>query len=156
MKKNLSAEIDKDVETIVEAFSKIGWSQEDTGYITKEFKGKEFGLSFSPDLLYYSEVHGKKGNQKRDPGYRVWIKGEFLGKNESEIIEKMDFLKEEFKKLPFQPFFDEDGYKGNFSRPKKNFQNRIGKEKVVYIENVESSFYLNPDYPEGYWENHVL
>lgn len=49
------------------------------------------------------------------------------------------------KKLPIKAFYDEDANWGYFSeRVREN------------LSSVEYSFYINPDIPEGYWENHTL
>ncbi len=48
-------------------------------------------------------------------------------------------------KLSIKPFKDEDAYLGYFS-----FEKNEACGELIF------SFYVNPDYPDGWWENHAL
>jgi hypothetical protein len=94
--------------------------------------------------LYYYE----NNNQS----IKIWIAFKFethkdsckYQENSGRLIKIANCLKEELKNLNLNSFKDEDAFCGIFSRPK--------------IDNdfVSFNFYLNKDYPQGYWYNHTL
>lgn len=55
-------------------------------------------------------------------------------------------IQNDLKQLNIKAFFDEDAFLYNFSRPEFN-QRR---------DSVSIKFYINKDYPDGYWENHTI
>ena len=68
---------------------------------------------------------------------RTWVKlREYMDK-------QIEFFVEKFVKNGWKMFHDEDSYRGYFSKEDKNGYTRL-------------KFYLNREYPKGYWQNHVL
>ena len=180
MKLNLDRIIDVDKEKVINAFKELGWVQEDIGYICTKiekdpyrFKKKpliekvavesltnisdtkaidsipgikdmtetmHLGIVVIPRILYYSD-RSNRGDQAV-----VWMKCRFESQSSDDLEIMIKHIKEEvIPKLPWKPFYDEDAHRNNFSRP---HQDRHGD----WI----AGFYLNPDYPKGWWENHTI
>jgi hypothetical protein len=160
---NLNDYMDKQLDFFIEKFKKIGWKQEDTHYIFKRVgfetnpsaRNKDykygFGIVFYAELLNYSEINNGKTEEVLTPWVVCRIQ---IDKNENikypidcpRLQKVVNFIKEEIKKIEWKPFYDEDAFKNNFSRPKI-------KENM---SSVEIKFYLNMEYPNGHWENHTL
>ena len=62
----------------------------------------------------------------------------------SDVLKELkEYVKEKF---PWKPFYDEDACHGIYSR-----------QCSAYIRDwTKYVFYINPDYPTGWWENHCL
>jgi len=73
---------------------------------------------------------------------------ERLNMDGSEKITKKsaDLLKRLLKDIKINRIHDEDGCNGFFSKDRSN---PTLKDEVAYC-------YINPDIPDGYWENHLL
>ena len=162
MNTNFYSEVENEIEFFVDKFKLIGWNQEDTAYLTKKLpfttnptaKNDEWqhsiGLVLYPIILSYYEKQPVRGYATK-----IWIQCRVgidynpLVKYPAECprLKKVtDFLKEEINKIGYKSFYDEDSYNGNFSQPE--YKQNLGEIRV--------SFYLNKDYPDGYWENHTL
>ena len=97
----------------------------------EEWKTK-IGLVFYPELLSY----GKQTTP--------WICVRFELEGDQAIARDLcKWLVEKFKSIAYTPFMDEDA-KWNYFRTEE----RKGYTKY--------KMYVNPDYPQGYWENHTL
>jgi hypothetical protein len=171
---DLSNYINKDISRVIYAFKSVGFSHEDENYIVTNIERNpnlftnevlvEKYIS-EPENLYGEIVFGEKSIKKLenilyfgillrpkilsyDNKQIVWIECRIVRDDEEELYRMINYLKEDvFPKLPFQPFFDEDAFKGNFSRIEEH------KEKGTWYS---TEFYVNPDYKDGYWENHVI
>lgn len=171
MRINLRNELNLDIETIVKMFIEDGWVQEDEAYILKDcgiethpgarnvdYRTK-LSITFSPELLHYSESHTpstydlSKAKKTLQHTTTPWIKGSILIRDDETVTRPSDnerlrevakWLKTEILKMPIKPFHDEDAYMGYFKRPEKT------------SEFIRLSFYMNPSYPEGYWQNHTI
>ena len=156
---NLWNDMKKQLDFFINKFKEIEWKQEDTYYIFKkvnflvnpEARNNDykygFGIVFYSDLLSYTE------NNKYI--LTPWVCGKISIENNPNIKYPVDcprldkvanFIKEELKKINWKPFYDEDSFKGIFSKP----------ELRKNTENIEIKFYLNKEYPKGYWQNHTL
>jgi len=170
MRINLLGEVISDIEKVIKMFTDIGWSRVDENIIekncglelfpdAKDSRKSIMTIYFKPSLLEYTEVSmnsvydlvlSKKTTMST---LTPWIEGsilvyddestKYISQNER-IIEAGKYIKEIIKSLPVKPFHDEDAFLGYFKRPEKN------------SEFVRFSFYINPSYKEGYWENHTL
>jgi hypothetical protein len=108
----------------------------------------------SPEFLSYFYV---KNKDRKNGKYVLipWLKCTFsvsydktakYPQDEKRVRDIVGWVREHIvDKMPYKAFYDEDAYAGNFSWKKKD-----------NARFLEFSFYVNPDYPEGYWENHVL
>lgn len=157
---NLRTAIDDEIEWHVQNFISLGWVQEDISYLTKNIgivtnpdsKNEEWktsiGFVLYPELLEYTVRENVDGKRRIEPTTCPWICGRItMTKDENEkyqiyskrVNEVAEYMKEELKKLPIKPFYDEDAFHGVFSRPKDKLNGFI-----------EFSFYINKDYPKGY------
>jgi len=141
--------MDLQIDFFVQKFVEIGWDQEDTSYIFKrtsfltnsaarnEDYQYGFGIVFYSEFLEYEE----EGQDLLIP----WVAGKIEIENPTEEILKnvTDFIKEEVEKIGWNMFHDEDSYRGYFSKENKNGWTQL-------------RFYLNQEYPKGYWQNHTL
>jgi len=138
MKIDLFSEIEKDIKRIIRIFVERGNStQEDYNFIRTPFG---VGITFNPKLLCYREIYSDKLVSK------IWIEGriEVSEDRKNAVAVKM---KEYLKEIGLRTFRDEDAFYGIYSHP----------EKIDDWERfVRFSFYVNPDYPDGCWDNHVL
>jgi hypothetical protein len=136
MKINLASEIEKDIEVIEDMLIALGFDYLDDRVLEYlSFVGDEdFTIYLQPEILTYTR--GGKG-VPIETRYEVWIGCSVEGDN----VEKLAVtLKEILKKATIKPFKDEDAFIGIFSKK----------------DDHEMVCYFNPDYPEGYWQNHVL
>lgn len=95
-------------------------------------------INLLPEFLFYFNDHVEENTMT------MWVKCQVQCKQEDLDVTVLKF-KELFSALPYKPFKDEDAYYGYFSRPKTDVD---GFTKIA--------FFLNPDYPSGWWENHTL
>jgi len=156
---NLREVMEDQLDFFVKKFIENGWKQEDLHYVNKrvgfltnpDAKNDDckygFGIVFFTELLGYSE----DGVNMLTP----WVVGRIsIDKNPDvkypsdcpKLQKVTEYMKKEFKKLGLKPFYDEDAFYGNFSRP----------EPRQNTGDVTIKFYINMDYPDGYWENHTL
>ena len=120
----------------------------------EEWKTK-MGIVFYPDLLSYRDTYIKRGNpeihEASNSVYRAsnvtvpWICVRFELEGEANNISRdlCKWLVDIFKEIGYRPFMDEDA----------SFMHFRKEEKRGY---TKYKMYVNPDYPEGYWENHTL
>ena len=151
MKTNISSSAEKEIQTIIEKLinkytdteqSDIGYIEISTPFLTnpdarnEEWKNK-IGLSFYPELLSYSE----EGEDVTIP----WICVRLELENPDSKIEGdlLKWIENRFSEIENKPFYDEDAYRGNWRKEERRGWNKY-------------KMYINPDYPEGYWENHTL
>jgi len=104
-----------------------------------------FSITLKARILYYSESNPALTTSDIS---KIWIGCEcypfdvVLNKVGLEGFAKM--LKEDYISLiDIKPFGDQDAYFGMFSKKDNGAYSRI-------------TFYLNPYYENGYWENHTL
>lgn len=139
MNVNLLSAWEYNLKSTAEAFVNVGFKREDyqilTNHIANEFK---LTVGLGPALLFHSF--------KKKEGLYLWVKCEFsvfADKFGAAISNLLTLIKS--NKLGMNPFYDEDAYRNYFTQPKTtNSLNQI------------CSFYLNPDIPEGTWENHTI
>lgn len=157
-KTNLYEETTNDIKTVADLLVKGGFEQEDEWYftidtpfiVTPDAKNEEWKTKISlvlfTDLLSYSSNYKeeyKSVGQQLTP----WVvcRTEIENGQEHEEIKKiLEWLKnkiEESTKL--KPFQDEDAYLMYWKKEE-------GKDYTKY------SCFINPSYPEGWWENHTL
>ncbi len=150
-KVNISEEMDKEISDLMEALLKNEeFEMFDEGYIeiktpfeinpdskNPEWKNK-VGMVFFPELLTY----GNRDEVQRTPwiACRISLEGE---RDELKDGELLKWLISMIEKSGYKPFMDEDARWNHWKEEKKNGY-------------TEYSCFVNPDYPEGHWENHTL
>jgi hypothetical protein len=124
------------------------------GARNEEWKTK-IGVVFYPELLSYTDNYIKRGNPEiHPPGHPVyrgsnvtvpWICVRFELENDGQKVARdvCKWLVGIFKEIGYPPFMDEDASFNFFSKEERN-----GYTKY--------KMYVNPSYPDGYWENHTL
>lgn len=163
MNQNFDIQIEEETQYFVDKFLAIGWKCEDGTFFSKKTdfivnpsarnhdSKHSIGIIFSQNFLSYYKRDGEKSGYVKE----IWIKGIVRIEENKEVKypeecprlqQVVKFLKEEFKKADIKPFYDEDAFMGNFTKPevKKN------------LGQVSISFYVNKDYPKGWWANHTL
>lgn len=139
IKLNLKPWMDSELFYFIEKFRSHGWKQEDVHYVTKitHLQEWELGIVFYLELLEYTE----NGEGCIAP----WIVGmlEVETTDHVKLREYTDFILDELNKMDIKPFHDEDAFMGYFS-------------KEDHKGWTELKFYINQNYPDGYWENHTL
>jgi len=148
MKTDISREIYKEIEGLISKLVseyKDDTKQIDEMYIemSTEMRERSIGLVFYPKLLTY----GNGGSRGNGPKVVPWIcvRMEFEDGDQAteDIRDILKWIIERFKKISYSPFKDEDASHGYFTK-----ETRRGWTKY--------SMYVNPDFPEGQWENHTL
>jgi len=104
-----------------------------------EGRGSAVFMTFSPDLLRY---RGANGKDQLVPWIKCTIEIEGQ-KFPSTLKELLNHLVEFLKSAGYSPFKDEDALHQHWRQTdNKNW--------------TEYSCFVNPDYPQGHWENHAL
>ena len=95
------------------------------------------GIVFYSELLEYEE----EGRDVLTP----WIVGrlEVEETDYNKLIKYARFILSELDEMGITPFHDEDSFHGYFAKH--------GNKAWTEIK-----FYINEEYPNGYWENHTL
>lgn len=136
---NLRNYVDSQLMFFIEKFKKHGWKQEDNEYVCKktDLQDWDLGIVFYSELLEYME----NGRQVLTP----WICGsiEIEVTDYPELKEYARFILDELEQMDIKPFRDEDAFLGYFSKTDNKGW-------------TELRFYINEEYPKGYWENHTL
>lgn len=165
MKTNLYTEFIEDKNKVANALIELGFDVDaGTGeghYFRTPFKVNPTAnnddylngslIYLSVDLLNYTTGNRREREDVLTPWVKCtfgveYDKNEKYPQDEKRIREIVGWVKKNIvEKLPFKAFYDEDAYSGNFSWDKKE---NLGS---IYF-----SFYVNPDFPEGFWENHTL
>jgi hypothetical protein len=151
---NIAEEVDREIQTLMEALLKNEECEMfDDGYIeiqtpfesnpdsiNPESENK-VGMVFFPELLTYGN-EGKSNKVQRTPwiACRVSLEGE---RNELKDRELLKFLVSLIEKSGYKPFMDEDAKWNHWREDEGNGY-------------IEYTCFVNPDYPEGHWENHTL
>lgn len=161
MKINLNRYLNQEISALVAIFKNTGdWKQMDVEALESkiEFGGKEIVLVFYPELLTYNYTwyegggaHIDSRNKRSEEVTTPWIACRIELEGEQDTYWHHDVLKELkgwiYEKLPCRkPFYDEDACHGIYSRQCSAYS----RNWTNYI------FYVNPDYPQGWWENHTL
>lgn len=163
---NVATELDPEIEQLVKTLSQQpGCDQVDLGYIEMEmpfevwpdsrnesYKNK-LGLVFFPELITYGD---SKGKVQRVPWIAcrlelssdsaAWVNGQEDQDVTSELLNRVI---ETLKGAGYTPFMDEDAFWNHWKRTTR------GGDSNSY-KYVEYTCYVNPSYPEGWWENHVI
>jgi len=143
MKLNIAKESENEVETLIGKILKEypDSNREDNTYLEMKtgIKGIEnIGIVFYPKLLTY----GFGSTEAITPWICVRLEIED-GLAEDSIRKLLRWMVSIFKNIGYFPFMDEDATAQHFSKDE-----RKGWTKY--------SMFVNPDYPEGIWENHTL
>jgi hypothetical protein len=165
---NISPELDQEIEDLIDALCKDSECEQiDFGYVeakmpfevwpdsqNQDFKNK-LGLVFYPELLSYGDPV-RKGLVQRVPwiACRLELSSEssaWVNGNEDQGITRKLLARiiEKLKGAGYQPFMDEDAVWNHWKRETRNGSGTDYKY-------VEYTCYVNPSYPKGHWENHVL
>mgnify|MGYP001566856608 CR=1 FL=1 len=173
MKINLYEQTEHDIATAVTLFKKLGWEQdgwdivylEDKNdvevvtcdivpidhphgvpYTEKRYKTK-FTLALYPELLSFDYIYreGKSNDKISNESFLTpWVACKytiFPDENPDRVISELkDYMLNTF---PLRPFYDEDA-------TGKIFTKKIGNDCIDII------CYINPSFPNGWWQNHVL
>jgi len=121
-----------------------------------EFGGKKLILVTYGELLGYGYVwqEGRGACDSRKTrseevvtpwlACRIELQGNQSTKGHSDVLKALkDWA---YDKMPWRPFYDEDATYGIFRITTSPY----GRDETRY------TFYVNPDYPTGWWENHTL
>jgi hypothetical protein len=151
MKINIAKEIEKEIQSIIEILIKkypdtvqsdIGYVEISTPFLTnpdarnEEWKTKA-GLVFYPELLNYSE------NREEATVPWICVRLELENVNNNTERDLLKWISNRFSEVNLKPFYDEDSYLNNWRKEENRGWNKY-------------RMYINPDYPDGYWENHTL
>lgn len=149
MKTNIAKVTDLEIENIINKLEEIGFELVDEAYLEVETPfsihtdspNKKYsnilGVVLYPELLFYRE-------NKEDvtiPWICAKIELESLDDNTERDIIK--WLSTKFQEIGLSPFKDEDSFAGCSKRIQGKGYSNI-------------KLFINPDYPQGYWENHTL
>lgn len=154
MKINLDPYLQMELTLITRLFESKGWTTEDEHAVRKKFDGKEIYLVFYPELLSYEYTYtpGDSSNDSKTVSeyHRIpWIacRMEFEGEEVKDHEKYLTAVKEWVdKNIPLKPFYDEDATYGIYAKKCSPYS----RDWTQYI------FYLNPDFPDGWWQNHAL
>ncbi len=135
MKLNLTNSIENDKELIREYFKNLDWKCIDTDAF--EIPNLHVFVILSQEIIDYSD----KTKFKKE----VWIKC-IVDFNEKNVDEVVNYFLKLFKFSKYKPFKDEDACKLYFTKAFPKY------DKDTY----RMAFFLNPDYPNGYWDNHAI
>ena len=156
MKLNLKAQTETDINLIMKDFIDFhGWKLVDGQMIEKDLpiSKVKFELIIYPTILHYLE---KDVDQSQ-----IWYACR-LEVAETEIDVVLNLLRNGFCDLKYAPFKDEDALYDHFVPYKKSGESLLNKIKEHYLMDyfpknfVTTAFFLNPDYPDGYWNNHTI
>lgn len=149
MKVNLLPQIDKEINDVIQKLiENKNFQQHDENYlevetpfvINPDSRNKEWinkiGIVLYPELLTYME--NKKYVTIPWIAVRIEIEDTF-----NDTRQLLKWIVDIFKNIGYVPFHDEDATVGYYKK-------RQGKGYAKY------ELFINPDYPNGYWENHVL
>ena len=103
---------------------------------------KKTGIVFYPELLSYGNPD-KKSESVTVPWIACRITVDSTN-DDKLVIELLKWIADRLKEINYKPFMDEDAY---FNHWKKDLSHKDFKEYTCYV---------NPSYPEGWWENHTL
>jgi hypothetical protein len=160
MKLNLEKYLEQEIKVINNLLIKTNdWKQFDESAFesTRKFGGREIFLVLYPELLTYTYiwyegagVYDDGRNRRSELVITPWIACRTELEGEQDTKWHYDVLNElrdwVYEKLPIKPFKDEDAQHQIYAR-----------QCSAYIRDwTKYVFYLNIDYPNGWWENHTL
>ena len=130
--------VEKDLDQVCLALTTKGWQREDENILSKEIRRKRYAITLVPRLLYYYFQNAHRAIP--------WIAVRIINYSDDHPIPTfvLQEILEDLYYSNLKPFYDEDAWKGFFSKEKTRF----GED--IYI------CYINPDFPTGYWENHTI
>ena len=159
MKQNLAHQIENEIDLLVQTFINIGWDCEDGRFLSKKMEfitnptAKNQEWKYKVSMVPYAKLlaYTEEGIDMLVPWiyFRIEIDDDELAQYPDAIkrVQQVaEFIKGEIPGTGYKPFYDEDAFRGNFTRP----------ERRENSKSVEFGFYLNIDYPDGFWENHTL
>ena len=155
MKINLAKYLEAETTLVQQLFVELGWNLQDDIWCAKEFAGRNILLCIYPELLSYGYVYragyGQSGNEKEKRTYEEhtipWIACRIEIEDEKPHNDILKGVKEWLNaNYPLKPFYDEDATFGIFAKKCSAYS----RDWTKYI------FYVNPDFPDGWWENHTL
>lgn len=154
MKINLDFYLEQELLFLTSLINKtLGWKQIDENAFEKKFGERNVIMVIYPELLRYGYVYrpGVSGNKKTSEEHavvwlacRIELEGDANTKWHSDVLKDIKKWWEE--NIILKPFYDEDAPHGIYSRQCSAYS----RDWTQYV------FYVNPDYPEGWWENHCL
>lgn len=129
--------MDKDLERVMSVFVDVGAKMIDEWMFSIEDGTDKMFLTIYPKLISMYD------------GLEIWIACSTYvyadnGDVEKQARKKATAIKQILQNIKYAPFKDEDAFMLNFS-----------KNKDINGD-IELVFYLNPDRPEGFWENHSI
>lgn len=148
---NIQPQIDKEINELMEKLTQSNpdFQMADDHYFevkvpfvtnpdarNEEWKTK-IGLVFYPELLSY----GYGDDSITTP----WICVRFELESPDNDTERdlCKWIVESLKSAGYKPFYDEDAFRGYYKKEERKGYNQY-------------KCYVNPNYPDGYWENHTL
>jgi len=156
MKLNLQDQIETDIELIMKDFiDNDDWNTVSNHMIEKMISKdlSKIKLIIYPTILHYDE----RDIDQSQIWYTCWFTVD-----EIEVDRALNYFIDKFPELKYKPFKDEDAlreYFVPFKRSKKSFFYKIKEHYLMdyFPKNfVTTAFFLNPDYPDGYWNNHTI
>jgi hypothetical protein len=141
MNSNLNPEIEYKLDQVGDFIEENlhEYTKEDSGYFSRNNSASgPFSIGLSPEIMYY--------DNKAVIWCRVSLAFKNKGSGDREFwavdFEECDKIRES---LPWKAFFDEDAQKRRYTHVK----NHAGGFDYT-------SFFVNPEEPEGYWQNHAI
>lgn len=150
---DLRTQIESDIYLIVGEFLQHDWKNVNDDIIEKTGSGsfpqlKGLPLIISPKILHYPIGH------KLGIVSNIWY-GCYFEVNEKLIDVALTYFVELFEKIKYKPFTDEDA-KAKYFIPYKAENNVFPTSLLRGKKYIKTGFFLNPDYPNGYWHNHTI
>jgi len=150
MKLNLHNQIEFDIDLIIKEFiENHGWNHIDAQLMEKSIEKAIVNLIIYPKILNYEE---------RNYQSQIWYTCLFTV-DDTEMTKTFEYFLRLFPTLKYKPFKDEDALYQHFVPYKKEkyaatlFKKMLKLTPILYSK---SAFFLNPDYPNGYWGNHTI
>ncbi len=138
MKVNLEKEVDKDISIVANKLIEAGYNYEDLYYVYKEVKygTEKFVLGY--------QIYPKLINKINEINVWLTLETEIEIDYDNKFLSKItSYIVNELKSVGLTPFMDEDSKYNHF----------VIDERKGY---VILKCFVNPDYPDGDWENHTL
>lgn len=152
MKIDLSSKIDEEISIIVNRLVSNNWVQEDVSYVRKDlgfvlnstFKNKNhIALCLFPKILFFNKKAEVWIQCRLSFEYDYNYRSNFY--KDSRIEKICSTIIEEFMDINLTPFYDEDAFRYFFTKP-----------NVKHNKFIDISFFVNIDYPNGFWQNHTI
>ena len=151
--KYLQGELELMDRLITQNDQNVGWNRIDLFAYERIFIDTKIIMVVYHELLEYDYVYreGVNTDKKTVENYHTpWIvcRFEFEGANKDEHLKYLKKIKEWFDKfMPYLKYFrDEDALFGCFGIATSPYSRDWTQYKI----------YFNPDFPNGWWENHTL